>query len=173
MNKFASPSKLRPWNSLANAVLKLSVLIPVLVLLTGSSETDDEDLESTEEPAEKVELQITIADVREEVGTIYIGVYTNEETWKDLDPTHKLTAKPASPKTTVTIELEPGEYAVSTYHDVNDDEEFNRKGVFRLPGEPFAFSNDPKIRMRIPSWKRVKFKVDVEEKEHTLTLKHP
>ena len=173
MKHHASPSKQRPWNSLANALLKLSVLISVLVLLMGSSETDDEDLDSTEEPAGKVELQITIADVREEVGTIYIGVYTNEETWKDLDPTHKLTAKPATPKTTVTIELEPGEYAVSTYHDVNDDEEFNRKGVFRLPGEPFAFSNDPKIRMRIPSWKRVKFKVDVEEKEHTLTLKHP
>lgn len=171
--KHDGPKKNRPWNSGLNFTLRLAVLIAVCGLSIRATESEDVQGQESGESEETVELQITIADVREEVGTIHLGVYTTKEEWKDLEPTHKMTSEPSTPNVTVSLELVPGEYAVSAYHDINDDEEFNRKGVLRLPGEPFAFSNDPKIRAGVPSWKRVKFSVGNEDTEHTLTFKHP
>jgi len=42
-----------------------------------------------------------------------------------------------------------GTYAVASYHDQDGDRKLDRKWNF-LPKEPFALSNDPKLRMRKP-----------------------
>lgn len=160
-------------NSMALAVTAALLLIFVGTDSISATETDSDTSESTDEEDDKVELQVTLDDVRDDVGTIYIGVYKNEEEWKKREPSSGTTTKPTSPRASATIELAPGEYALSAYHDVNEDEEFNRKGLLRLPAEPFAFSNDPTIRTGMPGWKRVKFEVKDEETKITLTLKHP
>lgn len=42
-----------------------------------------------------------------------------------------------------------GTYAVASYHDQNGDRKLGRKWNF-LPKEPFALSNDPKLKLRKP-----------------------
>ena len=42
-----------------------------------------------------------------------------------------------------------GTYAVASYHDQDADRELDRKWNF-LPKEPFALSNDPKLKLRKP-----------------------
>ena len=42
-----------------------------------------------------------------------------------------------------------GTYAVASYHDVDGDRKLDRKWNF-LPKEPFALSNDPKLKLRKP-----------------------
>ena len=157
-------------------VRKTSKVLVVFVLCGFAllaEETEDETPESTEETPATVEVEITVADVKEEVGTIYIGIFDNKEAWKKLEPTDEATTEAEVPESTTTVELEPGEYAVTAYHDVNEDGEFNRKGVFRLPAEPYALSNDARARLSAPGWNKVKFKVEGEKTKHTLTLKHP
>jgi uncharacterized protein (DUF2141 family) len=120
-----------------------------------------------------VSFELKISNIEESEGTIYIGIFADEEEWKDLEPTHRLEAKPSKQGSSVTVDLEPGEYAASVYQDVNEDGEFNRKGILKLPGEPYGLSNNARPRFGLPGWKRVKFNVDQDSKEHTIKLFQP
>ena len=71
---------------------------------------------------------------------------------------------------TVTFEgLEPGEYAVRLYHDLNDDGEMNTN-PFGMPTEPYAFSNDAKGRFGPASWDAAKFTLEGDSGSHTITM---
>ena len=56
--------------------------------------------------------------------------------------------------------VEPGEYSLSAYHDLNDSEKLERSGILGIPQEPVGFSrlDVQKIR-RHPKWDDVKFHV--------------
>ena len=56
--------------------------------------------------------------------------------------------------------VEPGEYSLSAYHDLNDSEKLERSGILGIPQEPVGFSrlDVQKIR-RHPKWDAVKFHV--------------
>jgi uncharacterized protein (DUF2141 family) len=48
-------------------------------------------------------------------------------------------------------DLKPGRYAVSLFHDENDDGQFNRS-LIGLPLEGYGFSNNPKVALSAPSF---------------------
>jgi len=56
--------------------------------------------------------------------------------------------------------VEPGEYALSAYHDLNSSGKLERSGILGIPQEPVGFSrlDVQKIR-RHPRWVDVKFHV--------------
>lgn len=56
--------------------------------------------------------------------------------------------------------LEPGEYSLSAYHDLNNNGKLERSGILGIPQEPIGFSmlDVQKIR-RHPKWSEVKFHV--------------
>ena len=56
--------------------------------------------------------------------------------------------------------VEPGEYSLSAYHDLNDSEKLECRGILGIPQEPVGFSrlDVQKIR-RHPKWDDVKFHV--------------
>lgn len=56
--------------------------------------------------------------------------------------------------------LEPGEYSLSAYHDLNNSGKLERSGFFGIPQEPVGFSrlDVEKIR-RHPRWDDIKFYV--------------
>jgi uncharacterized protein (DUF2141 family) len=45
-----------------------------------------------------------------------------------------------------------GSYAIMLYHDENNNDELDKKGLFGLPGEPYGFSNNPLIFFGPPSF---------------------
>lgn len=51
-----------------------------------------------------------------------------------------------------------GTYAVSLFHDVNDDAKLDRNFV-GLPTEPWGISNDPPFKMRKPTFEEASFDV--------------
>jgi len=67
--------------------------------------------------------------------------------------------------------LQPGTYAVAVFHDVNGDGILNR-GLMGIPREGFGFSNNPKILVGAPSFKRAALTVDSSELEICIQLKH-
>ena len=56
--------------------------------------------------------------------------------------------------------VEPGEYSLSAYYDLNDSGKLERSGILGIPQEPVGFSrlDVQKIR-RHPKWDAVKFHV--------------
>ncbi|HEY9824727.1 MAG TPA: DUF2141 domain-containing protein [Stenomitos sp.] len=60
---------------------------------------------------------------------------------------------------TVTLEnLKPGTYAITVYHDRNNDGKMN-KTSFGFPEEGFGFSNNPELGFSSPSFDETKFEV--------------
>jgi uncharacterized protein (DUF2141 family) len=55
-----------------------------------------------------------------------------------------------------TVELPEGEYAISLYHDVNENNELDT-GSYGIPIEAYGFSNNVKGFMGAPSFEKSKF----------------
>lgn len=66
--------------------------------------------------------------------------------------------------------IEPGEYAVSATHDVDENGELN-KGAFGKPVEPYGFSNDARGMFGPAKWKDAKFHVKAGENEIRFRIK--
>jgi len=56
--------------------------------------------------------------------------------------------------------VEPGEYSLSAYYDLNDSGKLERSGILGIPQEPVGFSRlDVQKVRRHPKWDDVKFHV--------------
>lgn len=70
--------------------------------------------------------------------------------------------------TAVFNDLIPGTYAVSVYHDENNNERFD-KNIFGKPIEATGVSNNPEPRMRAPRFDEAKF--TLREGENTIEIR--
>lgn len=55
--------------------------------------------------------------------------------------------------------LAPGEYAIMAFHDSDDDGKLTCNGMFGLPSEPYAFSNNPSTWFGPPAHRKCVFEV--------------
>ena len=63
--------------------------------------------------------------------------------------------------------LKKGDYAVSLFHDENDNKIMDTK-IFGIPKEPYGFSNDATGFMGPPKFKDAKFNLDTDK---TITIR--
>ena len=117
------------------------------------------------------DLTVTVESIAKTQGTIVLGLFDEASYDGDGDgAVNGANLKVEGNDVTVTFEgLEPGEYAVKLYHDVNDDGEMNTN-PFGMPTEPFAFSNDAKGRFGPAKWDAAKFSVSADGTVHTIKL---
>lgn len=64
-----------------------------------------------------------------------------------------------------------GDYAISVFQDLNLNNELDRKSIFKIPSEPFGFSNNPTLFMGPPRFDQCAFKVDKDLFEVEIVLK--
>lgn len=69
----------------------------------------------------------------------------------------------------VTVLLPKGRFAVAAFHDVNGNRELDRN-LFRIPAEPFGFSNNPRVVTGPPEFKDAAFQLS-EDLEIQIFLK--
>ncbi|MEM6769740.1 MAG: DUF2141 domain-containing protein [Bacteroidota bacterium] len=55
--------------------------------------------------------------------------------------------------------LAPGQYAIMAYHDEDGDGKLDCEGLFGLPSEPYAFSNNPSTLFGPPAYRKCVFTV--------------
>lgn len=107
-------------------------------------------------------------------GTVYLTLYNKDEGYP-VDST-KAFAKNMKKVTAVTEkvvfkDIPFGTYAVSVWHDQNDNQKMEQS-LIGIPKEGMGVSNDAKGKMGPPKFKDAKFVIDKENKEISITLRY-
>ena len=115
------------------------------------------------------DLTVNVEGIAQVQGSVMLGLF-DEATYNGDGAVNGANLAVEGESVTVTFEgLEPGEYAVRLYHDLNDDGEMNTN-PFGIPTEPYAFSNDAKGRFGPAKWDAAKFTVEADGTTHTITM---
>lgn len=116
-----------------------------------------------------INLEITGFDSNE--GTVKIALFNSYESYTKTGKTFKTAdVKIVGNKAKVSFENIPyGEYAVTLFHDENDNNEFDT-GLFGIPTEGYAFSNNATGIMGPASYEDAKFNLNQETVKQKLTI---
>lgn len=105
-------------------------------------------------------LEVTIKKVHQKKGgTVRVALFNNSDSflkkpvkvWEERVNDMEVKA--------LFINLDEGEYAISVFHDTNDNRKLDTN-IMGIPSEPYGFSNDVMGAFGPPSFERAKFKVE-------------
>jgi len=115
------------------------------------------------------DLTIEISGMESDTGKVYIALYNSEANFLKSTKDTKGTKAIVKDKKAVAYfkGLKKGEYAISLFHDENDNKKMDTK-IFGIPKEPYGFSNDAKGFMGPPKYKDAKFSLEANK---TITIK--
>ncbi|MEO0867027.1 MAG: DUF2141 domain-containing protein [Cyanobacteria bacterium J06642_11] len=121
---------------------------------------------------ERSQLTVDISGLQDSQGQVCLSLF-DRGTGFPSDRTKALqaTCLPATETAATFSDLAPGSYAVSAYHDANDDNEFNRNFV-GMPTEGFGFSQNPSALTGPPDFGEAVFLVAGTETQITIELNY-
>ena len=106
------------------------------------------------------EAQVELTGLQDAEGDIYITVYDSEDSWlgEERVMVQKVVIEEARKDGVVlsVLELPPGEYALTIYHDTNGSGELDTNFI-GIPKEPVAMSNNAKAKFGPPKYEDAKF----------------
>lgn len=108
-------------------------------------------------------VEVTVKNIQELKGTIRMAVYSGEDNFMQKKLTSKNVNVTGKEVIVVFENVKPGEYAISTYHDVDNNNELNT-GFMGIPKEPYGFSNDARGTFGPPTYEKAKFNVTGDTK---------
>tara|TARA_R110000823_G_scaffold307312_2_gene430081 strand:- start:41253 stop:41588 length:336 start_codon:yes stop_codon:yes gene_type:complete len=95
-------------------------------------------------------------------GTALVGLYDSEETFLEKNFMSR-TAKIENQTATVTfMDVPDGVYAVSCFHDEDDNKKLNMF-MGMMPTEDYGTSNNAPAKFGPPKWKDAKFEINNSE----------
>ena len=119
------------------------------------------------------DLAIDVHGVRSGDGRVYLAVHgpATKETFPSGDALVEGLRAPAKAGTMrfVVQDLEPGRYALSAFHDENDDGALDTN-LLGIPSEGYGFGNDASAAFGPPSFEAAAVDVDAALGVTTLTL---
>lgn len=134
--------------------MKNTVLI-LTIIFSGIFSTNAQENET-------FDLTVEVNGIKNNQGKIFIAIYDSEETF--LNKTSGIIAEIKDKKSTGIFKgLKKGTYAVSFFHDENNNQKMDTK-IFGIPKEPYGFSNGAFGFMGPPKFKDAKFNLDSNKK---------
>ncbi len=113
-------------------------------------------------------IDVIIDNIKSDKGTINIGLYKQKENFLKK-PYKSISIKAQKEGVKVTFKnIEEGEYAISIYHDEDDNQQLNT--FFRIPTEPYGTSNNAKGNFGPPKWDDAKFTVSNKKVTQHISL---
>jgi len=109
-------------------------------------------------PARAGDLTVEVQGVKSTQGEVAVGLFDEGAAFpKQFTRGVRL---PASKDTIVALfkDVKPGAYAISAYHDENDNKKLDR-GLFGIPKEPYGFSRDARGEGGPPQFRDAQFEV--------------
>lgn len=116
-------------------------------------------------------LTINIDNITSSKGTIYIGIFKENTDFPSGKPTYQNILK-CDGKSSVTTSISGvanGNYAITVYHDLNDNGKLD-KNFIGVPKEPYAFSQNFHPKMSAPKFDNCKIKVASSSTSFNLRL---
>jgi len=103
-------------------------------------------------------IEVSMNNFKNDNGTVKIGLYNSEGDF--LEKGYKFDSATISGKmaSAVFSDIPDGTYAISCYHDENDNNKFDMYMGF-FPKEPYACSNGATGMFGPPKWSDAKFEV--------------
>ena len=127
-------------------MLRYPTLVIVLGSILASAPTSAEDSNDSE-------IVVVVEGGKSVEGALIVSIFGSSESflkeaifWRKVEPD-------PSGRTVITFDRAefPPEFAISLYHDVNDNGKLDT-GFMRIPKEPYGFSNNPGFRMGPPKY---------------------
>ncbi|QJD81088.1 DUF2141 domain-containing protein [Spirosoma rhododendri] len=101
--------------------------------------------------APKSSLKITVQNVQEQQGNLFVAIFKPGASFPQGKPFEGKKVGISGESTTITFPVEPGDYAVAIYHDVNGNGKMD-KNMLGIPKEPYGFSTNFKPKMSAPKF---------------------
>jgi uncharacterized protein (DUF2141 family) len=108
--------------------------------------------------AQSTSLDVTVSTVTQAAGEVLLAVYNAEDTF---GKTSLLAMRKAAVEGDIEFsfsDLEPGEYAIMVFHDVNSNGELDTN-LLGLPKEPWGASLQGKSIFGAPGWSDTRFEL--------------
>lgn len=115
---------------------------------------------------EKYTITIEFLGMKSDQGKLYVALYNSKSSFLKKAMEGDIVEIKDKKATAVFKDIPEGEYAVSAFHDENDNKKMDTR-IFGIPKEPIGISNDAKGFMGPPKYKDAKFNVS---KDVTLTI---
>jgi len=118
---------------------------------------------------ELAQLVLTVHGLTPNQGQVKLAVHTQEEEFLGKADIKMYQAVRQQDTVTFIFDLKPGTYAVSSFYDVNMNDELDTNFLF-IPTEPVGFANQPSSRFGPPSFEDAAIEVG-RKKMINITLK--
>lgn len=122
---------------------------------------------------QKGTLTVKVKDVLQAQGSVRMAVYNNEKSFPSESHSFRGAVLPLKPGVNPQLscdQLPFGSYAVAVYHDVNNNGKMDKNGL-GIPTEPYAFSNNVKVKWRAPKFREAAFSFSAQQQEIVVVLK--
>lgn len=124
--------------------------------------------------AEPVPLVVGVRGAPSEEGQIVLRVYCERADWLDAEAACHTLRAPVQPELTeLELELEPGRYALTAFHDADGDGQMRTAWPIPLPRDPVAISNNHQPRFGPPRYEAAAFRIEGEPVRQDLQLVLP
>ncbi len=133
----------------------------LLLAFTSPLTAEEASVADVVEPASMGIVELTVTNVKTDVGNLYITVYDSKKSWlkEPVLSTEVLVAgNRVEDVVTTTLDLPAGVYAISVHHDANDNQKMETTFI-GLPKEPVGLSNNQVPRFGPPKFKKSKFEL--------------
>lgn len=104
------------------------------------------------------DVEVIIKNVSDKPGTLYIGFFDSEKTFLKKPVRGEKVAAHSGTVKAVIKNVPAGEYAISIFHDVNENGKMDRNFI-GIPKEGVGASNDAAGSFGPPSYDKAKFTV--------------
>jgi uncharacterized protein (DUF2141 family) len=102
-------------------------------------------------------LTLDITNISQSGGTLRVAVFKPTKSFGTGKPDFfKVVPIQAAAPQRVSFELEPGNYAIAVYHDLNNNEKLD-KNLVGYPREPFGFSKNYRPVLSAPTFEDCSF----------------
>ncbi len=111
---------------------------------------------------EKYTLTVEFSNIKNDKGKIWVAVYNTDDGWmKDMVTGDSATI--SNQTSSINFTLPAGEYAVSVFHDENENKKLDTNSI-GIPKEKYGFSNNPKSTFGPPSYSKAKFTLQEDKR---------
>ncbi len=134
----------------------ISVFLALFFLLSSSFCLPETDCHYSS----TYDLKVVVTGISNSKGLVEFALYKNAAVFTQAGKTHRLNREEAQ-KGVVSSSfkgLEPGKYALVVYHDENHNKICD-KNFFGIPTEAYAFSNNVRPKLSVPSFEECAIRV--------------